>query len=81
MPCCGQKRAALRTRRAPAPGPVVAQPPPSPPAQARPSPSAVAPPQGEARIEYLDQPRIQVRGAATGRDAESLLRTSFFRRA
>jgi hypothetical protein len=72
------------------------QPPPSPPAQAPPRPP-VAAPQGDIRIEYLDQSRIQVRGDATGRiyqfshreqvravdarDAAGLLRTSFFRRA
>jgi len=88
MPCCGQKRAALRTTRAPATGPVAARPlPPRP---------AVAAAHADVPIEYVEQPRIQVRGAVTGRvyqfshreriqlvdarDAAGLLGTSYFRR-
>ena len=96
MPCCGQKRTALRTRRAAAPGPNVVQPPPSPPpAQRQSPPRPTTSARGEVRIEYLDGPRIQLRGSETGRvyqfshheriravdsrDAAGLLGTSFFR--
>src|SRR5262245_7120764 len=68
MPCCGQKRTALKTRRTPAPGPTAAQPPPRKLAQSAPVRSAPAPSvSGDVEIEYLERSRIHVRGSETGR--------------
>jgi hypothetical protein len=72
MPCCGQKRAALKAKRAPAPGPTVVERPPSPAAPPRlspapPPPAAVVVAGGDVPIEYLERSRIRVRGPATGR--------------
>ena len=70
MPCCGQKRTALKARRTPAPGRAVtaAQPQPrklvaSPPVPPAPAPGV----SGDVEIEYLERSRIHVRGVATGR--------------
>ena len=72
MPCCGQKRAAVRSRpelRAVVPAP--SSPLPSPVAQTRPPAEAVqraAPPaRGERKLRYTERSSVRVRGSATGR--------------
>jgi hypothetical protein len=93
MGCCGQTRSAPPVRR------VAAAPPRAIGGQLQPSPAvaaAGASPSGTARLRFVRQDSILVRGPITGRqyafsgaapiqqvdvlDAASLLRTSWFRR-
>jgi hypothetical protein len=97
MPCCGQKRAAFRSRpepRAsapPSPSPVEQAPPPPPP------PTAEIPRRAVRTVQYTERSSVRVRGSATGRhyefsgsnpvqavdarDAPAMLATRFFRAA
>jgi hypothetical protein len=95
MPCCGQKRAAFRSRPE---ARVVSPTGPSPIEPARPRapvPPAQTARRAERKIQYTERSSVRVRGNATGRyyefsgadsvqsvdarDAPALLATRFFR--
>ena len=96
MPCCGQKRAAFRSR----PEARAFSPPPPPSAveqAAAPAPPAQTTRRADRTVQYTERSNVRVRGSATGRwyefsgsdpvqpvdarDAPALLATRFFRAA